>query len=697
MGLSNIKKKSESLGKKSNASFLKVNKYENPKMALELISHICTSSDNINVSEHFKNYYNMVEMLRSKMHEITEKTNEEAKGKERTPNFTIDLATYFIDWLNDIASDMIIDLENNHKSILKIAVGGGYSAGKSSFLNAITNIGSLLPTGIEPVSIVNTNLNCSASVNQLSVRGRNLKKETIHLDKEVLDCIQHSSKSKVHIANVLDDILIDIPLKEQKYLDGITFIDTPGYNNSSEKNEENNTTDLETAKKAMQKADLLFWCIDIDAGTISKNDLKILKEVGEKPIVIIFTKSDKKPADEIKKIVNAAYDVCKKQLGSKTTIIDILAISCIGNKPNLQYALNKNTIEQIIKRVKAENNKTDFIKPYLSQLNELLEIEIDYSKEQIDKYKKDKEETIEGISKVSDAVTNLKEYSKTTIERLEGVLIDSYNEILESADKRIDAYNYMLNLFEEASKREDRWSEKVGFFSDASQLSKEANNAWNRAVKYVNKLNLGYNYWDEEYRKEVLKEVKDEMEELNEKRKQKLESWYEDEDWLIAKIKLQKGFYKLLEEYKPKLFSELNTSYNESVKVLEQHLAKLKTTEQINNNEIFSSISNDNYKGFLSCFSNGVDLTICNKEGFNPITYASKYGNNEMIRFFIENEVDFTIKDKNGYNALEVAAIYHYRDICDMLLSYDKNLVYESQSLVELAKNDMFIKWVSQF
>ena len=134
---------------------------------------------------------------------------------------------------------------------------------------------------------------------------------------------------------------------------------------------------------------------------------------------------------------------------------------------------------------------------------------------------------------------------------------------------------------------------------------------------------------------------------------------------------------------------------------VEELLKTNKIVEHVENTDIFSAIASDNYRRFLACFSKGVDLTICNKEGYNPITYATRYGNNEMIRFFIEkstsNGIDLSIKDKNGNNALETAAIYHYEDICRMLIKHDKELLNKSRSLVELAKNDYFVKWISQF
>lgn len=67
-----------------------------------------------------------------------------------------------------------------------------------------------------------------------------------------------------------------------------------------------------------------------------------------------------------------------------------------------------------------------------------------------------------------------------------------------------------------------------------------------------------------------------------------------------------------------------------------------------------------------------------------------------MVKFFINHEVDLTLKDKRGYNALETAAIYHYQDICELLMEADNSLISNSRSLVEMSQKNYFTKWVSQ-
>jgi ankyrin repeat protein len=115
--------------------------------------------------------------------------------------------------------------------------------------------------------------------------------------------------------------------------------------------------------------------------------------------------------------------------------------------------------------------------------------------------------------------------------------------------------------------------------------------------------------------------------------------------------------------------------------------------------DVFSAIHADNYKRFLACFSKGVDMCKYDPEGYSPLTLACKMGNNEMVKFFIDNidnNVDLSRKDGRGYNALETAAIYNFRDICELLCKADKTLVSKSGDLVELSKQNSFTDWISK-
>lgn len=293
MGIDKLKKKSVASGRKSAATFLKVNKYENSDMALSLIAHICTKDTDISVENFFADYNQHVNSM-------TDRFREEVGIDVENGDDSIDRLASLEDACRMAYWLLPEEMENTNGHFSRtIAVCGGYSSGKSSFLNNLMETSNALPTGIEPVSMINTYINCPKDATQLTIKGRNVKDKLVRLNREVLDCIQHSSKTKVSVRSVLDTLYIDLPLpKDKDYLKELTFIDTPGYNNSSEANAENNQTDKETAQDAMRSADAIIWCIDMEAGTISKNDFDMINSVNngddnQIPVLIVFTKMDK--------------------------------------------------------------------------------------------------------------------------------------------------------------------------------------------------------------------------------------------------------------------------------------------------------------------------------------------------------------------------------------------------------------------
>lgn len=81
-------------------------------------------------------------------------------------------------------------------------------------------------------------------------------------------------------------------------------------------------------------------------------------------------------------------------------------------------------------------------------------------------------------------------------------------------------------------------------------------------------------------------------------------------------------------------------------------------------------------------------------DGFSPYTLAAKFGNNEMIKFLIDHNADSSLSDARGYNAFETAVMYHYQDICEMLLKKDKSLVHTPHRIEDLIAKNKFSNWI---
>lgn len=115
---------------------------------------------------------------------------------------------------------------------------------------------------------------------------------------------------------------------------------------------------------------------------------------------------------------------------------------------------------------------------------------------------------------------------------------------------------------------------------------------------------------------------------------------------------------------------------------------------------VFESIQKEDYKAFLRSFENGVDLAVCNPNGYSPLTLAVQMGNNEMVKFMLDHDADPSIKDRRGYNAFHTAVENQYRDICKMLLDADPDLIAtkteKGETTEELAQKQTFSKWIEQ-
>lgn len=700
------------MGKKSMSAFLKVNKYENPQTVLDLISHICTSGMDLSVQNEFIPYRDKY----SKLEEDYSKVNTREAENEFVDGSISDL----IENCELPYSVMPIFLaHSNFSDAINVAVGGGYSSGKSSFLNNITGIGAVLPTGIEPVSVINTYLFFSDKVTKLMVSGKNCKGHVVKLNREVLDCIQHSSKSKVYVSSVLDELYINIPVsKEREYLKGLVFIDTPGYNNSDNANKENGKTDSDTASDAWKNSDALFWCIDAEAGTISQRDIEELdKQIGDKdnyPFVIVFNKMDKKPNDEIVKILKSAEKVCKSKL--KIQPIDIIGFSSIGESVIYSLKTKKKAttrggvmkvLASILYKMKDGFSNTCSVSYWTNQLASYFDQEIETCDGVLasleNKRKELAKEKAEAFSKSTTSSEDEFSFVNDHLPLVEDVLIKSYDDIVNSRDGMVDLFNRAMKGWSKALDREDQWAEKTGFFSDASNLQRQSNNAvkeYNRVITAAEENCDEFQFWNTESRKndlDLIREAYEHYDSADSADSADQDSLEEDYDNTVASKKTISIYKSFLQKKKQEIVRVFTTCCENAIKKTEKRLRALQNIKEEEETDVFSAIANDNMNRFLDCFSNGVDLTKCNSQGYSPLTYVAKNSNNAMMKFLIDHEVDLSLKDKNGYNALETAAIYHCQDICDLLIRADKGLVAESQSLTKLAANDRFEKWISNF
>ena len=187
-----------------------------------------------------------------------------------------------------------------------VALGGGFSSGKSSFLNALMGK-SVLPADIDPSTSVPTYIvkgekhevmGINVFDTKVQMQPRDIKK-IAHGFGELEDDDEKVTES-VTLGHVLENIFFSTPL--QKY-ENIAFLDTPGYSKpDSEKYSAK--TDEQISRGQLNSSNYILWFVQADTGTITEEDIKFIKTLREGiPLLVIVNKADKKNLQDLKDII----------------------------------------------------------------------------------------------------------------------------------------------------------------------------------------------------------------------------------------------------------------------------------------------------------------------------------------------------------------------------------------------------------
>lgn len=661
------------------SQIVKVDFYENQTNLLQLMAAVASAK-----------VQNEIGVFREKCHK-----GLEVKGKEGKTflEFWNENRSLFgnLDFLSDLDDkcrelELLLTAEESGK-YTRIVVAGGFSSGKSSFLNRITGSQALLPTGVEPVSVVTTYLSCSSELRELRVRGVNQKHAPVILDVDVLRAIQHGSKSNIYLASVLERLMVEVPSTR---LDGLLFIDTPGYNNSDKVNASNGATDRETAERAMGEGDVLFWLVDASRGTLVKEDIAFIKAFRGRKL-FIFNKADKLGKAEAKQVVEDANRLINREF-SVEEVIDVMAYSTLDDE--VYYSVRGYSIDDIINEVRNKEEEESQEDRVFAQIGALFDAEVNRFKSVAEIAGQEYNEHVDGTDSAQRKLRELNkqeenmEHDLATTGDLVGLLESSLDEMADAVDfydnsiyalarynnEKFWSSSTIDEMVSEMSKGLKAHAKKLGAmikqYNDATVHEDFADGLW-ALMDYVKS---SFNDEFEYYKAECAEDLA---------RKQRCE-----------------GRAKALEQYQVDFISSVRAGmaqYRRQGRIEGNDLGYLK--QEVKGN-VFDAIASGRYSAFERCFSLGVDVNTCNDAGYSVLTYAVKSGNNDMVRFLLEHGADAARCDKRGHNAFHTAVLHNYRDLCDMLLERDASLAETlpatGETLDDLVNKDPFGEWLTE-
>ncbi|WP_256699531.1 dynamin family protein [Helicobacter pylori] len=173
-----------------------------------------------------------------------------------------------------------------------VAVGGGFSAGKSSFLNNV--LGLKLPVGLDKTTAIPTY--CLKGEREVlmgcSQNGGVVELPYLTFDHKFLDSLGFNLKE------IMPSMLLSTPSVPFEFL---CFIDTPSYNPS---NQGYTDGDRQVSEEYLANAKSILWVMDCDRGLIQGNDLNYLQELYEegKQVFIVLSRADSRTKRQLEEI-----------------------------------------------------------------------------------------------------------------------------------------------------------------------------------------------------------------------------------------------------------------------------------------------------------------------------------------------------------------------------------------------------------
>ncbi|GAA9295920.1 hypothetical protein HpHA236_12570 [Helicobacter pylori] len=184
-----------------------------------------------------------------------------------------------------------------------VAVGGGFSTGKSKFLNHL--LGLKLPYGVEPVTAIPTY--CLKGEREVlmghSQNGGVVELPDFSFDHKTLNAFDFDLKS------IMPFMILSAPLPFKH----LCFIDTLGYDAP---NQGYTGRDRQVSKEYLVKAKSILWVMDCDRGSIQDNDLNYLQELYEehgKQVFIVLNKADGKLKNNLEEIATNIREILENK------------------------------------------------------------------------------------------------------------------------------------------------------------------------------------------------------------------------------------------------------------------------------------------------------------------------------------------------------------------------------------------------
>ncbi|GAA7327499.1 dynamin family protein [Helicobacter pylori] len=363
-----------------------------------------------------------------------------------------------------------------------VAVGGGFSAGKSTFLNNLLGLKLKLPEHIDPTTAIPTY--CLKGKKEVlmgfSQNGGMVELPNLTFDHQFLKSLGFSFKE------IMPFMLLSVPSVPFEFL---CFIDTPGYNPS---NQGYTGGDKQASKESLKHAKHILWLISCERGCIESDDLEFLQELYEegKQVFIVLSRADRRTKRQLEEIAVKIKETLEDR---GIEFLGIGTYSATRYQEIKEFSEKSpvfDSIEKFLKKLNQRSEKQNEILESLYEVHGMYEKAIKQDASRFKRYQK----ALHSI-KLDLMQKGFDDFNDAAFNRIES-LKKEFSEKEESKREDLARLNGVIDLFKESV---DKVFDRVSAFTfekyKEQNDDKEDNEANYREFEEIKKMVLYFRDW----------------------------------------------------------------------------------------------------------------------------------------------------------------------------------------------------------
>ncbi|WP_097687424.1 acyl carrier protein [Helicobacter pylori] len=318
-----------------------------------------------------------------------------------------------------------------------VAVGGGFSVGKSTFLNNLLGLKLKLSADMKSTTAIPTY--CLKGKKEVlmgfSQNGGMVELPNLAFDHQFLKSLGFNLKE------IMPFMLLSAPSVPFEFL---CFIDTPGFNPA---NQGYTGGDKEASKESLKHAKHILWLISCESGGIGSDDLEFLQELYEeegKQVFIVLSRADRRAKSQLEEVAKKIKETLEN---NGIEFLGICAYSATRYQEYKEFSEKSkvfDSLEEFLMKLNQRSEKQNEILGYLYEVHRMYERAIKQDANRFKRYQK----ALHSV-KLDLMQKGFDDFGDATFNKIHS-LKKEFSEQERSKEENLARLNEVIGLFKES-------------------------------------------------------------------------------------------------------------------------------------------------------------------------------------------------------------------------------------------------------